>query len=230
MQAKQDKSESSASPAWRYRFLLLWLLFPILSVFVLSALRPLFLPRYFLLCLPALLLVGAAGLGRIRSPWIMRGATLAMVVLSLQGTASYYRQDFEDVERENWRAASDYILTNSRPGDAVLFHVPMGRMPYEYYQSLRPGSAAAPAVLYPSHGDRIGFLDFVEKPSYRLLEGEVSEHRRVWLVLSHAGSPPGSDETSSALAQLIGAGHRDVQARDFAGLEVLLYTADGQIR
>jgi mannosyltransferase len=230
IQAMPDKSPRSSSPAWRYRFLLLWLLFPILSVFVLSAIRPLFLPRYFLLCLPALLLLAAAGLGRIRSPWIMTGATLVLVVLSLQGTASYYRQDFEDVERENWRAASEYILTHSRPGDAVMFHVPMGRMPYEYYQSLRPGSAAGPAVLYPSHGDRIGFLDFVEKPSYRQLEGEVSEHRRVWLVLSHAGDPSGTDETSSALSQLIAAGHPGVQAHDFAGLEVLLYSADGEIR
>jgi mannosyltransferase len=230
IQSKQDKSRRSGSAAWRYRFLLLWLLFPIVSVFVLSAIRPLFLPRYFLLCLPALLLLAAAGLGRIRSPWIMTGATLVLVVLSLQGTASYYRQDFEDVERENWRAATEYILTNSRPGDAVMFHVPMGRMPYEYYQSLRPGPAAGPAVLYPSHGDRIGFLDFVEKPSYRLLEGKVSEHRRVWLVLSHAESPSGTDETSSALSQMIAAGHGGVQAHDFAGLEVLLYTADGEIR
>jgi len=160
----------------------------------------------------------------------MTGATLILVVLSLQGTASYYRQDFEDVQRENWRAATAYILTNSRPGDAVLFHVPMGRMPYEYYWSLRPGSAAGPAVLYPRHGDRIGFLDFVEKPSYRLLEGEVSQHRRVWLVLSHAESPAGSDETSKALSQMIAAGHAGVQARDFAGLEVLLYSAEGEIR
>jgi mannosyltransferase len=230
VQAKPGKCETSCSPAWRYRFLLLWLLFPVLSVFALSAIRPLFLPRYFLLCLPALLLIAAAGLGRIRSPWIMTGATLVLVVLSLQGTASYYRQDFEDVERENWRAASEYILANSQPGDAVMFHVPMGRMPYEYYRSLHHGPASPPAVLYPSHGDGIGFLDFVEKPSYRRLEGEVAEHRRVWLVLSHAGSLAGTDETSSALAKMIAAGHGGVEAHDFAGLEVLLYTADRSLR
>jgi hypothetical protein len=38
----------------RSRFLLLWLLFPIGFVFLLSFARPLFLPRYFILCLPPL--------------------------------------------------------------------------------------------------------------------------------------------------------------------------------
>ncbi len=213
---------------WRYRFLLLWLFFPVFSVLVLSQARPLFLPRYFILCLPALILLAAAGLSRIPPARTMALAALVLVVLSLQGTASYYRQDFEDVQRENWRAASQYILSHAQPGDAIVFHVPMGRMPYEYYHSLQAaispaGSAASPVVLYPNHGDHITFLDFVEKPSYGQLAQAIPQYRRVWLVLSHAEGPSGPDETSIALANLAATGHVEVELHDFTGLEVSLY-------
>jgi mannosyltransferase len=207
---------------WRYRFLLMWLLFPVLSVLALSQARPLFLPRYFILCLPALLLLAAAGLSRLRNQWIMAFATLVVVALSIQGTASYYRQDFEDTDRENWRGASQYILANAQPGDAIVFHVPMGRMPYEYYRSLQSALAQEPIVLYPSHGDQIDFRDFVEKPSYDQLQQLLPKYPRVWLVLSHAG-PSGQDDTSISLARLIAASHSRVDPHDFTGLEVFLY-------
>jgi mannosyltransferase len=213
---------------WRYRFLGLWLLFPILFVLALSLARPLFLPRYFILCLPALLLLAAARLSRIRHPWIMAFATLLFVVLSIQGTASYYRQDFEDTNREDWRAASQYILTNAHPGDAIVFHIPMGRMPYEYYLSLQNTISTYPIVLYPSHGDQIDFRDFVEKPSYDQLEHSLPKYERVWLVLSHAG-PSGRDETSITVARLIAASHSRVDPHDFTGLEVILYSGNGFI-
>jgi mannosyltransferase len=207
---------------WRYRFLLLWLFFPVLSVFVLSQARPLFLPRYFILCLPALVLLAAAGISRIRNRWIVVVATLIVVTLSIQGTASYYRRDFEDTDREDWRRASQYILANAQPGDAILFHVPMGRMPYEYYLSLQGTISKTPIVLYPSHGGQIDFRDFVEKPSYDQLEHSLPKYERVWLVLSHAG-PSGQDDTSMTLERLIAASHRGFNPRDFSGLEVFLY-------
>jgi mannosyltransferase len=209
---------------WRYRFLLLWLLFPILSVFALSFARPLFLQRYFILCLPALLLLAAAGLSRIRSQWLLALAVLVVAGLSIQGTEAYYRHDFENAQRDNWRAASQYILANYQPGDALVFHVPMGRMPYEYYHSLQAQASAGPVVLYPSHGPQVVFLDFVEKPSYSQLAQIIPRYRRVWLVLSYAKSPSGPDETSTALTNLIATDHPNVEPHDFTGVGVFLYS------
>jgi 4-amino-4-deoxy-L-arabinose transferase-like glycosyltransferase len=51
---------------WRYRFLLSWLLFPILLTLALSLVKPLFVPRYFIFCLPALFLLVACGIARLR--------------------------------------------------------------------------------------------------------------------------------------------------------------------
>jgi mannosyltransferase len=209
--------------SWRYRFLLLWLLFPILFVFALSFARPLFLQRYFILCLPALLLLAAAGLSRIRSPWLLALAALVLAALSVQGTESYYRHDFENAQRDNWRGASQYILANYQPGDALLFHIPMGRMPYEYYHSLQGEAATGPVVLYPSHGPQVVFLDFVEKPSYSQLAQLIPRYRRVWLVLSYAKGPSGPDETAKALTNLIAADHPNPEQHDFTGVDVFLY-------
>jgi mannosyltransferase len=208
---------------WGVRFLLLWMLFPVALVFLLSFARPLFLPRYFIVCLPPLLLLAAAGLSRIRPWWLQVPALTVFLLFSIQGTRGYYRQDF-DLQREQWRAASEYLLSHAQSGDALMFHVAMGRMPYEYYHSLHAGSGSAPFVLYPNHGDRISFLDFVEKPDYKKLEGAIAAHPRIWLVLSHASEPSGLDRTASSLSKTLSeAGYRQVTTQDFGGLEVELY-------
>jgi mannosyltransferase len=211
---------------WRYRFLLCWLLFPLLFILALSLVKPLFVPRYFIFCLPALLLLVACGIARVRSSALMAPALLLILILSLRGTAGYYNQDL-DIQRDDWRAASQYLLTQAQSGDALLFHVPMGRMPYEFYHSLSTPALAAPAVLYPRHGDRLTFLDFVEKPNGAELERMLPQHPRAWLVLTYAETQSGSpDSRSVELSKLLGNVYPTVEQRDFAGIEILLYTRE----
>ena len=208
---------------WRYRFLLLWLFFPALLTVAVSFARPLFLPRYFFFCLPALVLLAASGLARLRSAWLLAPTLLFFFALSLRGTASYYQQDF-DLQRDDWRAASHYLLTNARPGDALVFHIAMGRMPYEYYHSLLGTAPSDPVVLYPHHADRITFLDFVEKPDYSQLERSLPQYQRVWLVLSQVESSSGPDAVASSLESLLGSDSAGAEQRNFPGLHVLLYS------
>jgi hypothetical protein len=141
----------------------------------------------------------------------------------VQGTRGYYQHDF-DLDRDNWRGASDYVLKQSQAGDDLIFHVAMGRMPYEYYHSLRGSDLRHPVVIYPNHGERITFLDFVEKPDYKKLESIIPAYPRVWLVLSHASDSTGLDVTASSLTKILqNSGYTTTEARDFDGLEVELY-------
>jgi len=206
---------------WRYRFLLLWLFFPVLLTLAVSFARPLFLPRYFFFCLPALLLLAAAGLARLGSRWLLALALLVFVALSVRGTMSYYRQDF-DLGRDDWRGATRLVLSQARPGDAIVFQVAMGRMPYAYYRSLQD-AALGPVVLYPHHGDRITFLDFVEKPDLAQLERSLLQYPRVWLVLSYAETPTGLDPTTQTIENLTGRSH-PVSEQKFRHPDVILYT------
>jgi mannosyltransferase len=208
---------------WRYRFLLSWLLFPILLTLGLSLIKPLFVPRYFIFCLPALFLLVACGIARLRSVALQAPALLFLLILSFRGTAGYYRKDL-DIQRDDWRAATQYLLNHSQPGDALLFHVAMGRMPYEFYRSLQPMTPVS-VVLYPHHADRLTFLDFVEKPNDAELERSIPLHPRAWLVLTYAETQSGlPDARSVELNGLLHASYSTVEQREFPGIEILLYS------
>jgi mannosyltransferase len=208
---------------WHYRCLLFWLLFPILLTLALSVVKPLFVPRYFIFCLPALFLLVACGIARLRPAAVQAPALLLLLILSFQGTAAYYSQDL-DIQRDDWRSATQYLLNHSQPGDSLLFHVPMGRMPYEFYRSLQPLTPAS-VVLYPHHADRLTFLDFVEKPNDAELERLLPEHPRAWLVLTYAETQSGLlDARSVELNGLLHDFYSNVERRDFPGIEILLYS------
>jgi uncharacterized membrane protein len=209
--------------AWRFRFLLLWIVVPPLMTLAVSLVKPLFVPRYFIFCVPALLLLLASGVARLRTPWLKVPAVLLLLILSFRGTAGYYQRDL-DIERDDWRGITQLLLDRTEPGDALLFHVPMGRMPYEFYRSFQP-LAPAPVVLYPNHADRITFLDFVEKPNSAELTGLLRLHRRVWLVLTYAKTPAGMSDTRTAeLTQLLGLTHTNIGQREISGVQILLYS------
>ena len=209
---------------WRRHFLVLWLVFPIVFTLGLSLVKPLFVPRYFVFCLPALLLLMACGVARLRSAWLNVPAVLFLLALSFRGTAGYYKRDL-DIQRDDWRAASQYLLGQSQPGDALLFHVPMGRMPYEFYHTLPKPASIAPIVLYPRHADHLTFLDFVEKPDDAEIEWLLPEHPRAWLVLTYAETPSGlPDARSVELSGLLGTTYSTAERRNFTGVEILLYT------
>ena len=208
---------------WRYRFLLCWLLLPLLFTLALSLVKPLFVPRYFIFCLPALLLLIACGITRLRSASLLVPALLFVLILSFRGTAGYYQHDL-DIQRDDWRAATHYLLSHAQPGDALLFHVPMGRMPYEFYHSTLANAPGAAAVLYPSHGDRLTFLDFVEKPNDVALERLLPQHARAWLVLTYAETPARlPDARTIELTKLLGNTYSVVEQHDFPGISILLY-------
>ena len=209
---------------WRYHFLLCWLFFPPLFTLALSLVKPLFVPRYFIFCLPALLLLAACGLTRLRSNWLLAPAVSLMLILSLRGTAAYYNQDI-DIQRDDWRDASKYLLSHAEPGDALLFHVPMGRMPYEFYVSVLGSPSSAPLVLYPHHDDRITSLDFVEKPNDAELQRLLPPHKRAWLVLTYAETQSGQpDARMIELSKILGNVYPTVEQHDVTGIHIETYS------
>lgn len=214
---RRDSSET-----WSIRLIALWIAVPLAIILAVSIARPLFVPRYFLLCLPALCLLAAVGLCRVKTPVLMAPALLLLLGLCFRGDLSYYQNDF-DIKRDDWRAATEYLRTHASANDAIIFHVAMGRMPYEYYKSLNRGATSFPEVVYPNHGSKITFLDFVEKPDYNHVAQELSRHARVWLVVAHATNRSTMDTTASTLAKI--AAHNRALDSDESfgqGLRILL--------
>ena len=207
---------------WRYVLVAIWLLFPIMAVFLISQWKPCFLARYFIFTLPALALLASAGIARLSSRWLIGAALLLFAAWSLPGVDSLYQKDL-DTGREDFRSATRYILAHAEPGDAILFHQPIGRMPFEYYRSLTP-SAAYPIVLYPAHGEGLTFKDFYAgRPPQPLLESVASQYGRVWVVFTHNQLNRGPDETTSFISALFPKQYPIRMRQEFQEIEVRLY-------
>lgn len=216
--ARRDPAQT-----WNIRLVVLWIAVPLAIILVVSIARPLFVPRYFFLCLPALCLLAAVGLFRLKTPLLIALALSLLLGLCFRGDLSYYQNDF-DIKRDDWRSATEYLRTHASARDAIIFHVAMGRMPYEYYKSLDSDVSTFPEVVYPNHGAKIIFLDFVEKPDYNHVAQELARHSRVWLVVAHASNGSTMDATASTLAK-IAAQNRVLDGDESfgVGLRILLF-------
>ena len=216
------------SDGWTVRLLLIWLFFPVTLIFLLSLARPLFLGRYFIFCLPALIILAAAGLARLRPSWLLAMSLAAILLLSLQGTFSYYDHDF-DLERDGSGAATSYILDHAQLGDAILFHIAEARIPYEFFKSLRGGAsggeaALGPEIIYPRHGEHLDYRDFSGKPSSDFVHSLCGRYSRVWLVLMSNESHGQPDASTLMLNHVFGESFPSVERVQFPLVEVRLYS------
>lgn len=225
---KRDPSRD----VWRLQFLLIWLLFPIVLTVLLSFARPVFLGRYMIFCLPPLLILAAAGLERLRHPWMLGAALAVMLFFSLQGVFFVYGHDF-DSERDASESASNFILDQAKPTDAILFHIAETRIPYEFSRSLRAGQDTAspnsmeqlgPEILFPRHGSGLDYRDFTGKPAPDLVRQAASSHTRLWLLLMNNSTEDKPDATTVMLTQVLPEFFPHVQRWQFAKVEVRLYS------
>ncbi len=222
-----------AREVWRCQFLLVWLLFPIVLTILLSFARPVFLARYMIFCLPALLILAAAGLARINR-WLLGPSMLVVLLLGLQGTAFVYGHDFDD-ERDASAASTNFILDHTAPGDAIIFHIAETRVPYEFFRSLRAGTNTAspqftsqlgPEILFPRHGSGLDYRDFTGKPTAEFVRTAVQGHPRVWIMLMNNGSANQPDPTTLMFNQVLPGLFPRTERWQFPRVQVRLYSAE----
>jgi mannosyltransferase len=218
--AWREKGRSIES--WQHAALWLWLFFPICACLVVSVWRPVFLIRYLLVSLPALIVLAAVGLEQLRRSALIVAAALVIAGMSLQGVRAYYQRDF-DLNRDDWRDATQALLQNAQAGDVALIYVSTGRMTYEYYRSL-DSQSRGPVILYPAHTPgRLEYRDFLVEPLGESLEGVHLDAPRIWLVLDLTDTPSGPDRTSVLLRNWCEASHpRILEDQKFPGIELLL--------
>lgn len=220
--------------AWRYQFLFVWLAFPVVLTIALSFARPVFLARYMIFCLPALLILVAAGLARLRPQWLLAAPLTGILLLSTQGVFFVYSHDFDD-ERDAAGSATNFILDHTHAGDAVIFYIPATRLPYEFFRSLRAGENSAspgftaqlgPEILFPRHGPGLDYRDFTGKPTADFLRTAASGHQRVWVMLMNNQPTGSTDPTTMMLTQVLSASFSKVQRWQLPKVEVRLYSKE----
>lgn len=216
---------------WRCGFLLIWLFFPGALTVLLSFARPVFLARYMIFCLPALLILMAAGLETVRRSWLRAAFVCGMLLLSSQGVSFVYAHDFDN-ERDASGAATNFILDHTQPGDAIVFHIAETRIPYDFFRSVRAGENTAspayteqlgPEILFPHHATGLDYRDFTGKPTGGFLRMGAFRHHRMWVMLMNNGSQDHPDPTTVMLTKVLPESFPTVERWQFPKVEVRLY-------
>lgn len=123
---------------------LLYLAVPLIGVWLLSQIRPVYVTRYLLPFVVPYLLALAAGIASLRPAVARYGAALAL--MAIMGIGVWMQVDTLQVD--DWRAAADYVVARSQPGDTVIFSPAWYEAPFEFYAQGRvPGLTASRDVL-----------------------------------------------------------------------------------
>lgn len=110
----------AARPGQRWAWPRVWLMWPPLFVLLLSwgTGRYFYIDRFFIICLPAYLLLVAWGAVHLPRPWLQRGVVTALLVASLVSLARIYLDP--TVAKEDWRGALAFVGQVTRPGDRLV--------------------------------------------------------------------------------------------------------------
>ena len=207
---------------WHYAFLLTCFAFPVLAVAAAGHFTSAFLARYLIICLPASVLLAAAGISRCRPAWLRTAFLVVMAWLSVRGTLAYYRVDF-DIARDDWRSASHYLLANAHPGDGIFFYGAPGRMTFEYYRLLAGRPANDPMVVYPASGAHITYRDFLVSPLAEVLQTPLAQPKRVWLFLNNHRAGERMDMGSEVMCAWYAKRYKLLSEHTVDRLDLLLY-------
>jgi 4-amino-4-deoxy-L-arabinose transferase-like glycosyltransferase len=192
--------------------LLLWLLLPPAAGFVVSYASPVYLYRYFLVCLPALVLLVAAGFARMRPVWL--GVALVAVTVALSVRTVESCQPDCKIRHDDWEAAAAYLRARARPSDGIVVYPAQVRTAIDHYLGRQ-----RPRLLYPERWALVGGA----RPGADRLEAALQDagiYARIWLVTWWLPAEPARDALSERAELLSG--------RDFQGdVRVELYRPRG---
>jgi len=210
---------------WNFVFLCTWLLLPVLGSFLFSLLKkPIFHPRYLIISLPPLVLMAAAGVQSLRPVWLRLVTLLLLLVLSGRSLWQLYN-GAGPFHKEEWRAATDYVLDNAEVGDGIVFLADYVRRPFEYYVEALHARVKAPHPVFPSAP--WGELEVPSQQNSETPRGWLShnpqEQLRLWLVLAHQNYERENSKHTRWLQDNFEKQFCLIQERSFFQIRVVLY-------
>jgi mannosyltransferase len=196
-----------------YTFLLVWLLVPIAFTWLISLWLPLYVDRFFIICLPSLLLLISTI--SLSSAWLARGTMTVLIMASILASVRLWVDP--NLAKEDWRAAAAYIQSMEKPGDTLVMRDFQTGIPFGYYYqgALRPQIASINQQTTP-------------------LDALVHGYDRLWIVYrrpfepvhSLAGSQPFTwrDDHNPVIRDWL-ASHAAVLVQEvtFPGVYIVLY-------
>ncbi len=198
--AFQEGSSGHWDKSGNLMILLIWLLCIIgLPLIVSYVFKPVFLSRYGLAALPAFyLLMAWIGLRLLRPPvgWLLVGA---IVAFQLNGAQNLYSA----TNNELWRDATQYLDTETKAGDALLFYSGWAQSSFDYYSQRTDLDKV-----------NLGFLNGPDKAQQAL--SARPNQQTVWLILTYK-------EENELAGVLKGMGYVLTAQQDFFRIKIRKY-------
>ena len=205
-------------------------LLPIIFTIAISIVEPMMVSRYLIETVPFLGILAAVGIVRAGRYFSLPCAIVLLFLLLFQSVK------YDQNKRQDWDAATVYVVTHSQPGDGVIFFIPMCRWPFDYYRSRIQNVSQWPAVIFPAWNS--SFLVDGNYPVVSLRDRKTSEslekaittagqqYSRIWLML--CGAQPSSNGALGLRNWITAALEKDrstVPVPDFAAVGIILYTS-----
>ncbi len=219
---RQVRMHNKCYETWRQVYLFFCLFVPIFLALVISLRMPLFLNRYFLICLPALCVLTAKGLTMLRRRWLF-ASVLSMVLLCEAGAiVQYFRYRAQYGE---WKTATSIVLSQAMPGDAIVFSMAHGRLLFDFYTRSYRSPLRNVDEIYPDLS--LAYIDpkalgYYPVPSEGQLSS-LSSHRRVWLLLYPSDLAP-SAPVSRLFQDRLSQQFSDLDVRRIDAITICLYS------
>jgi hypothetical protein len=198
--------------SWRYGLLVCWLVVPFVLVTLVSLRRHVFLVRYFVGVLPAVVILAAVGIVAMKPRWFAALFLAGLVALNVAVLADWLSSDVRTantgVAREDWRGAVHHVVRSAGTDDAVVFQFGHLELVWSYYAR----GHDTPRLVSDPTWDR-----FDESRVASIPPG----HPHVWVLVSHV------DPARQRLVRDLFARRYDLGAtREFDGdIDVLRYDA-----
>lgn len=179
---------------WRYAFVILWAVGPLVVAFGVSFLKPVFIARYLMVSMPALALVAGGALGMLRGRRVLLAGLAVAAAIALSGVA-LVRWYQDPGIRWTDRLAE---IAQAEPTDAgMIFYSPTMLRPYLYYAQRTGVMDRLPELEYPSSYDWPGFSRTRFDPDVDAIAARAAEHDRMWLIVGVAWDEPRQKEFQS---------------------------------
>ena len=192
---------------------------PIVMLWIVSQVRPLFVDRYLIFILPPLVFLLA--LGMVRAP----GGIAVVAVLTAGLALHSFHMDRPWIERtmylEDIRTAARQVATEGRPDDALLFDPAWSRPGFEHFSR---AMALSPRDVALAPGGRHDDEVLVSELKPAEIEARLQGVKRVWVVgYGQNGWAIAPEPAASVRAQHVGRDWVPTEYHSYGSFEVTLY-------
>jgi 4-amino-4-deoxy-L-arabinose transferase-like glycosyltransferase len=192
------------------RMVTVWLVFPVLVLFLLSIIKTnAWMTRYLIFISPAFFLLLGALWARQKNMLAFAALGVLLFMVPSAKLVRYYQKD----TRPEWKQAVQYVMKREKPGDIIALYRRGNENVFTHYYDGKAGHIA----LGPAQFQSDELIGWNEKKAIKLLDS-VPQAPRKWLMLSMV---PMSAEKS--IDHVIRKHRKLVSYRSFVGIKVYLF-------